>query len=748
MKIALLTLLGLIGILSPVAQGQQPYGEFTSLKRLAVPASSLPIPVFYDNAIAGFAYGNGVFWCLTQRGDLLVIDTSGNAATPLITTPRSDMGGWCEGGICYDGDTLWITTGEAIIPMDAQGRDLGPGIPVPMANLLDPVNPYYVSGIVKDADGFWLLQGLDGLLYHVNRSGMLTKQFPNAWFNYRTANNNSSLTWFQDRLLLSTGNVPPSNGRDLWSAMTVDTATGDVVSSWGYPEPYSMDFENYFRHIGFSAGEGCLWLMERTNGTDEGVRIRKIALPAAQPFPQHVASTWGEFSIEGWKYAPLQGGVVEGIFGLGCQTEREELWITAHIGATAGYKASGPRYFTSLGVWANSYYSDKYIPRDICFVGDSMWIADYWPGMVTASVRRVTLMPDGSVAKDASFDVGLEQIDGIATDGVDLWVSGRSSAPSTGMPAHEIKKVSRSGQVLAHHTFPDLHTHNYADLAWHKGSLWAVAMNMFGDSAMIHQINPETGEIAREFRTGWYRPLSNINGNLSSDGEHLLMIAIVDSAGTSPQTLSSFENSHERLLQLVPILAPEPPSLIFPVNGVSQHATSSLFSWSPCDHATSYHIQVALDSLFQDRVLEDSLVPAPERAVGPLLPHTKYFWRVCARNSDGNSSWSQIWSLTTGEVSSIGQSGDEFPEEYRLHQNHPNPFNPVTVIRYDLPKRTEVRLAVYNALGQEVALLVNRVEDAGYRLVRFDASGLASGVYIYRLQADGYLQSHKMVLVR
>lgn len=88
------------------------------------------------------------------------------------------------------------------------------------------------------------------------------------------------------------------------------------------------------------------------------------------------------------------------------------------------------------------------------------------------------------------------------------------------------------------------------------------------------------------------------------------------------------------------------------------------------------------------------------------------------------------------------------PVAFELSQNYPNPFNPSTTIRYALPSRSHVTLTVFNTLGQEVATIVNESQDAGYHEVRFDGSGLASGVYFYRLRAGGYLATKRLVLVR
>ncbi len=88
------------------------------------------------------------------------------------------------------------------------------------------------------------------------------------------------------------------------------------------------------------------------------------------------------------------------------------------------------------------------------------------------------------------------------------------------------------------------------------------------------------------------------------------------------------------------------------------------------------------------------------------------------------------------------------PTDYKLEQNFPNPFNPVTTIQYQLPVDSKVTLKVYDILGAEVTTLVNEVQQAGYKQVRFNASTLSSGVYIYRVIAGNYISTKKMMVVK
>ena len=83
-----------------------------------------------------------------------------------------------------------------------------------------------------------------------------------------------------------------------------------------------------------------------------------------------------------------------------------------------------------------------------------------------------------------------------------------------------------------------------------------------------------------------------------------------------------------------------------------------------------------------------------------------------------------------------------------LAQNYPNPFNPTTTIRYALPQRSHVMLTVFNTLGQQVANLVDAVQEPGEHSVRFDGSGLASGVYYYRLRAGDCVRTMKLAVIR
>lgn len=96
----------------------------------------------------------------------------------------------------------------------------------------------------------------------------------------------------------------------------------------------------------------------------------------------------------------------------------------------------------------------------------------------------------------------------------------------------------------------------------------------------------------------------------------------------------------------------------------------------------------------------------------------------------------------------VRKNSPEIPASYHLDQNFPNPFNPTTVINYQLLDNSLVTLKVYDVLGREVIMLVNERQSAGNHSVRFNAANLPSGVYFYRLKTQNYVNTMKMVLLK
>ena len=103
---------------------------------------------------------------------------------------------------------------------------------------------------------------------------------------------------------------------------------------------------------------------------------------------------------------------------------------------------------------------------------------------------------------------------------------------------------------------------------------------------------------------------------------------------------------------------------------------------------------------------------------------------------------------TNTSATSINGLENQNPSKFALLQNYPNPFNPSTVIGYEVPETSDVRVEVFNMVGQSVALLVNEQKSAGSHNVSFNAANLPSGIYMYRIQTAGFNQSKKMLLIK
>jgi hypothetical protein len=88
------------------------------------------------------------------------------------------------------------------------------------------------------------------------------------------------------------------------------------------------------------------------------------------------------------------------------------------------------------------------------------------------------------------------------------------------------------------------------------------------------------------------------------------------------------------------------------------------------------------------------------------------------------------------------------PIQFLLEQNYPNPFNPSTTIEYSIPESGNVKLQVYNSLGEELVTLVNDYKEAGNYKINFNASDLSSGIYYYRLASNSFNEIKKMILLK
>ncbi len=137
-----------------------------------------------------------------------------------------------------------------------------------------------------------------------------------------------------------------------------------------------------------------------------------------------------------------------------------------------------------------------------------------------------------------------------------------------------------------------------------------------------------------------------------------------------------------------------------------------------------------------DTTTPPSLVPA----------QGTYWWMVRAEDGTAATTCEEVFSFVTETTVEVGSV--EHPREFSLSQNYPNPGNPGTSFQLSIASRQLTVLKIYDLLGREVATLVNEVKQPGTYTVRWDAHGLASGVYLYRFQAGSYMETRKLVLTK
>ncbi len=230
-------------------------------------------------------------------------------------------------------------------------------------------------------------------------------------------------------------------------------------------------------------------------------------------------------------------------------------------------------------------------------------------------------------------------------------------------------------------------------------------------------------------------------GTLNNNSTYYWRVNATNTAGTGPWSAVW----HFTTIVSAPVA---PPILLAPPNGSTGISGTPFLNWNDVFGATYYRIQISTDSMFAaanfDSTLNYSQINIPQ---GILVSNTTYYWRVRAGNVGGISPWSDIWHFTTGAIG-LNIISRAVPKEFKLYYNYPNPFNPITKVRFDIPKSTHAQLVIYDLLGREVALLFDTYVLPGTYEVFWNASSHASGIYLYRLITDDRTDIKKMVLLK
>jgi plastocyanin len=176
------------------------------------------------------------------------------------------------------------------------------------------------------------------------------------------------------------------------------------------------------------------------------------------------------------------------------------------------------------------------------------------------------------------------------------------------------------------------------------------------------------------------------------------------------------------------------------------------FAYSPDTLSVAVGDTIQWKGDFSTHPLSSTIIPdgaAPwHNGTGTLFSYVVGVPGTYQYHCDNHFSLGMVGSFNAAVTGVDTKLPSPEPLSYRLDQNYPNPFNPNTTIQFALVKPQFTILKVYDLLGREVSTLVNQRLDAGVHEIRFDASRLFSGVYLYQLQAGDFVATKKLVLLR
>jgi hypothetical protein len=285
---------------------------------------------------------------------------------------------------------------------------------------------------------------------------------------------------------------------------------------------------------------------------------------------------------------------------------------------------------------------------------------------------------------------------------------------------------------------------------WSLGSDSAEIVNKW--PYWVDQTSP-SASASRIFCEGAPEITNNSMNTLPDSSSLLSSLALMRSLRINKPVPPSPEDSHLDFIRVNAycyqggtavrfIASPDPygrpgsPTLISPSNGFEDVVTDPTMNWSASTDASAYRLQVSANTTFSQIVFEDSTISVTNQDIGPLTDNTVYYWRVLAKNSNGSSMWSPIWSFATATGTSAEQNSIK------------NPFSQSTSIVYSIPFKGKVKLILFDTWGREIAVLVDEEQIAGRYEVRYDGSKLPAGIYFYRMQAGEYSETRKMVMIK
>jgi uncharacterized delta-60 repeat protein len=522
----------------------------------------------------------------------------------------------------------------------------------------------------------------------------------NGYYDYLTVKYNSSgvQQWVQSY-------NGPSNSIDLLYDMVIDGSGNVYVTGW------SISGSADFATIKYNTVGTVAWI-QRYNGTGN---LEDAALGIAIDGSGNVFVTGRSVgSSSNFDYVTIKynsSGVQQWVQRFNGSGNGNDVAYAIAVDASGNVYVTGSSTGSSNGL---NYVTVKYNAS-----GVQQWISEYiWFNNDIA--YDIALGPDGSV-----YVTGASA--GSTADDDDIYTVKYSSAGS----------YIWGNRYIGPGTNDDVANSIALD---NNGNLYVSGYSV--------GIGTNIDYVLLRYSTSGGNPLTEKRYNGPGNGIDQSLGSVVDGSGCVYLTgISVATNNDYCTIKYVPLASA--PVLVSPANNSTGISCTPLLNWNDVVNAETYTVQVSTNSGFTSfRVNQSGLTTSQYQVTaGALQNNVLYYWRACAVNVAGTGPWSTVWTFRTALVG-IQPFSSEIPEAYELYANTPNPFNPTTDIRFDIPNAGLVTLKVFDIFGKETETIVNeRLEPGKYKAV-INGSNLSSGVYFYQLVTDEFTSTKKMVLLK
>lgn len=507
------------------------------------------------------------------------------------------------------------------------------------------------------------------------------------------------------------------------------------ASCWGYVAPDGHEYAL----IGCYSGTSIIDL--------DATPIREVAYIPGSNSEWKELKTWGRYAyavsensamglqIIDLKFLPDSARLVRTLMSIGGHNVNRSHTITVADGylylnggvsnGTTIYNLADPENPTYVGQFQTAYVHDSYVRGDT---------------MLAAAINGQGCYVVSLANKASPIQLGLIAYTGSGTHNAWLSISGRYVFTSD-----EIGTTTKSMKVWDIQSFPAV------QLTPFQPSPSNTIHNVHGRGNYVYMAYYKAGVFVADV----HNPASIINaGTFNTYRGGGTSAQYAGCWGVYPyfpsgRWIASDTQTGLYVLKFDGLKARTRSALLSPPNNTVMPAGSNTFRWrraaSMQEDPHSYKLHVwgsGVDTLM--KAADTSLVVP---ALTGFQTGQVYNWHVWINDEFTSVSSQDTFHFTYG--SSVGVIEPSTPMSFALLQNYPNPFNPSTVIAFQLPAGDHVTLEVLSVLGEKVATLVNEIRTEGLHEVRFDASSLASGVYMYRLRAaSGYVDFKKMLLIR